>query len=198
MGFFSRTSTRDARNAQSRFERIFERDIDHLLATYTLDSIAIPSGEVIDQATREQNEAAAIAAGQSYTTADNGITFNIESQTEFADQTDLFRFTQEGLATVPLSAVVSSNPVQDYDVFPAHAGLVQLLSSGQIEYEGRRDNSFRKSYFIHETFPRFPAGLTGSLSVRFTLGTGLALPGGDIGHSTVFSEETGECILGLC
>jgi len=198
MGFFSRTSTRDARNAQSRFERIFERDIDHLLATYTLDSIAIPSGEVIDQATREQNEAAAIAAGQSYTTADNGITFNIESQTEFADQTDLFRFTQEGLATVPLSAVVSSNPVQDYDVFPAHAGLVQLLSSGHIEYEGRRDNSFRKSYFIHETFPRFPAGLTGSLSVRFTLGTGLALPGGDIGHSTVFSEETGECILGLC
>ena len=197
IGFFSRKSTRDARNAQSRFERIFERDIDHLLTSYTLDSIAIPSGELIDQATREQNEAAAIAAGQSHITADNGITFNIESQTEFADQTELFRFTREGLATVPLSAVVSSNPVQTYDVVPAHAGLVQLLSSGHIEYEGR-DNAFRSSYFIHETFPRFPSNLTGSQSVRFTLGTGVELPGGDIGHSRVFSEETGDCILGLC
>lgn len=197
MGFFSTTSTRDARNARSRFERIFERDIDHLLTTYTLDSIAIPSGELIDQATREQNEAAAIAAGQSHITADNGITFNIESQTEFADQTQLFRFTREGLATVPLSAVVSSNPVQNSDVVPAHADLVQLLSSGHIEYLGL-DNFYTESYFIHETFPRFPSDLTGALSVRFTLGTGVQLPGGDIGHSRVFSEETGECILGLC
>jgi len=105
----------------------------------------------LGQAAREENEAAAIAAGQNQITADNGITFNIESQTEFADQTDLFRFTQEGL-----------------------------------------------SYFIHETFPRFPAELAGAHSVRFTLGAGVELPGGDIGHSRVFSEETGECILGLC
>ncbi len=197
MQYFSNTTSRAARNARSRFENIFARDIDHLLSSYTLDTVAIPSGEMMNQTMREENEAAAIAAGQSVITADNGITFNIESQTEFADQTQLFRFTREGLATVSLSAVVSSNPVQDYDVVPAHAGLVQLLSSGQIEYIGQ-DNSYTEAYFIHETFPRFPALLAGAHSVRFTLGTGVELPGGDIGHSRVFSEETGECILGLC
>jgi len=197
LGYFYVPTARAAMNAQSRFENIFGREIDHLALGYTLDSVAVPSGEILGQAAREENEAAAIAAGQNQITADNGITFNIESQTEFADQTDLFRFTQEGLATVPLSAVVSSNPAQDYDVVPAHAGLVQLLSSGKIEYIGQ-DNSYAESYFIHETFPRFPAELAGAHSVRFTLGAGVELPGGDIGHSRVFSEETGECILGLC
>ena len=197
MEYFSETSSRAARAAQSRFERLFSRDIDHLLSSYTLDSVAIPSGEMMEQAAREENEAAAIAAGQRQITADNGITFNIESQTDYADQTQLFRFTQEGLATVPVNQVVSSRPVETYDVFPQEAGLVQLLASGHIEYQGR-DNSYLQTYFIHETFPRFPAGLAGAHSVKYILGTGVELPGGDIGHSRVYSEETGDCILGLC
>ena len=197
MPYFTTTSSRAASAAQSKFERIFQRPSDHILSSYTLNSIAIPSGEIISQAARNEIEASAIAAGQSHVTADNGITFNIESQTEFADKTQLFRFTVEGLATVPLSEVVSLNPVETYDVFPQEAGLVQLLSSGKIEFQGR-DNSYAHSYFIHETFPRFPAGLTGAHSVNFILGNGVEMPSGDIGHSRVYSEDTGECLKGRC
>jgi len=197
MEYFTNISSREARAAESRFERIFQRDIDHVLSGYTLSSIAIPSGEMINQDARNEIEARAIGAGQTHITADNGITFNIKSQTEYADQTQLFRFTEEGLATVPVSEVISLNPVETYDVFPAEAGLVQLLSSGKIEYRGR-DNSYVYSYFIHETFPRFPAGLAGAQSVKFILGKGIEMPSGDIGHSRVYSEETGECLKGAC
>ena len=196
MEYFTNTSSKEARSAQSKYENIFERDIDHVLSDYTLSSVAIPSGDMIDRAARAEIEAAAIAAGQTQITADNGITFNIESETEFADQTQLFRFTQEGLATVPVKQVISPEPVETYDVVPAHAGLVQLLSSGHIEYLGR-DNSYLYSYFIHETFSRFPPGLTGAHSVKFILGTGVEMPGGDIGHSRVYSES-GECLKGQC
>lgn len=185
------------RVVQNRYEGLFKRDIDHLLSAYTLSSVAIPSGDMIDQITRDEIEAVAIAAGQTHIEADNGITFNIKSQTDYADQTQLFRFTEEGLATVPANQVVSPKLIQTYDVFPAHAGLVQLLSSGHLEYKGR-DNSYVYSYFIHETFPRFPAGLTGAHSVKFVLGTGVEMPSGDVGHSRVYSEETGECLKGAC
>ena len=191
------SSPRAIRAAENRLERIFGREIDRSIANYRLSSVAIPSGEMIDRTQRDEIEASAIAAGQTHITADNGITFNIGSQTEFADQTDLFRFTEEGLATVPVSDVVSPMPVETYDVFPGHAGLVQLLSSGKIEFTGR-NNGYLNTYFIHETFPRFPAELNGAHSVAFTLGTGVEMPGGDIGHSRLFSEETGECLKGLC
>lgn len=97
---------------------------------------------------------------------------------------------------MPAVRVVALQPVETYDVFPEEAGLVQLLSSGQIEYLGR-DNSYRYSYFIHETFPHFPAGLGGAHSVIFILGTGVDMPSGDVGHSRVYSES-GECLKGLC
>lgn len=197
MAYFTSTSSKAARKAETKFERIFEREIDHLISDYTLSSVAIPSGEMIDRTTRNEIETAAIAAGETQITADNGIKFSIESQTEYADQTQLFRFNQEGLATVPVKQVVSSGEVQTYDVFPAHAGLVQLLSSGHIEYLGR-DNGYLHSYFIHETFPRFPAGLTGGISVKFILGSGVEMPGGDAGHSRIYSDETGECLSYLC
>lgn len=197
MEFFTQTSSKSAKKAQSRYERLFERDVDHILSGYTLSSVAIPSGEMIDHTMRSEIEAAAIAAGQSQITADNGITFNIESETEFAEQTQLFRFNEEGLATVPVKEVVSPSEVQTYDVFPDHAGLIQLLASGHIEYLGR-DNSYMYSYFIHETFPRFPAGLEGANSVKFILGAGVEMPSGEAGHSRVYSEATGECLKGAC
>jgi hypothetical protein len=193
MEYFTSPTALTAMRAQTKYERIFDREINHTLSDYTLSSIAIPSGDMIDRDTRAEIERQAIAAGQSDITADNGIKFSIESQTPFADQTYLFRFTEEGLATVPAINVVSPGTVQTYDVFPHHAGLVQLLSSGHIEYR-RADNT----YFILKTFPRFPAGLTGAQSVKFILGTGVALPGGDPGHSSVLSEETGECLKGRC
>ena len=202
MEYFTSTSASAARRAITQFESIFDREIDRVISEYTLSSVAIPSGEMISRNERQANEAIAIEAGQDQITADNGITFNIESQTQFADQTQLFRFTQEGLATVPVSQVVSPGEVQTYDVFPAEAGLIQLISSGHIEFRDDDNSQYHQNaYFIHETFPRFPAGLTGAHAVRFILGTGVALPGGSAGHSSVRSEETGEClitVIGTC
>ena len=170
--------------ARTQFEGIFGRSINHVVSTYTLSSVALPSGQM-----REPNEQRDIA--------DNGITFN--SQPDTAYQTQLLLFKQEGLATVPVNQVVSPGQVQTYDVLPAEAGLAQLLSSGHIEFqENASAQNFQETYFIHETFPRFPAGLTGAHSVEFILGTGVAIPGGDAGHSTIRIEETGECIGVLC
>jgi len=187
MPYYSGTSSPAATMAQTQFEGIFGLSIDHVVSDYTLSSVALPSGEMIGPNERRDR-------------ADNGIEFN--SQPATANQTQLLRFTQEGLATVPVNQVVAPGEVQTYDVYPAEAGLAQLLSSGHITFQSNSSSQYiQETYFIHETFPRFPAGLTGSHAVRFILGTGVALPGGDAGHSSIRSEETGECIrtlIGTC
>jgi len=144
------------------------------------------------QIERKANEAIAIENGQSHVIADNGIKFGISSKTKNAKHTSLFRFTQEGLALVPLNKVVSPRPVKNYDIYPDHAGIAQLITSGHLEVIGR------EKFLIRKTFPRYPAGLGGAHSVKFILGEGVKNPGGSAGHSSVISEETGLCLSRNC
>jgi hypothetical protein len=97
------------------------------------------------------------------------------------------RFNSGGVVTIDPKAVVSAAKPERYDVLPEHAGLAQLVGSGQLEPVGDSHGDF----WIVKPIRRFPAGLNGSLSVRFVLGKGISLPPGSPGHSCVIAEETG-------
>ncbi len=103
---------------------------------------------------------------------------------------DLYRFSPEGLIMIDKSKVVAPAPVEDYDVYPQEAGLVQLVESGHLEPMER--GAFR----VVKPINRFPAGLAGAHSVKFIIAKGVPLPGGKPGHSTVYREDTGECLYG--
>ncbi len=103
---------------------------------------------------------------------------------------DLLRFYEDGLSATALEDIVGSNTPEPYEVYPSHAGLIQLMLAGKIE---RTDDGY---FLIKEPFSRFPSGLHGAHHARFILGKGVEMPAGSPGHSTVYSEETGECLVG--
>lgn len=192
VGYFKEPRSSKAIVAQRRFERILERDIDHLITGYKLDFVGIPSGKMQTKADRKANTREAAQKGKTHILANNGIKFGIKGQSKNASKTSLFRFTEDGLAIVPKRKVVSPGKVSTYDVYPQHAGILQLLDSGHLEAIDRR------TFYIKKTFPRYPAGLGGGHAVKFILGKGVRSPKGSPGHSSVLSEETGKCLIGRC
>jgi len=172
---------------QRRFERIFERDV----ALGTQNDISFIKGKAFYNDEDLTRESTVIENGQSFITADNGIKFSIRTPKNI-HRPNLYQFKPNGLAIVPIEKVVSLKPVNEYDIYPAEAGLIQLLNSGHLKH---LENG---TYYIHETFPRYPAGLGGSHAVDFILGKGVKNPDGSPGHSDVLSEETGLCIFGNC
>jgi len=97
-----------------------------------------------------------------------------------------------GLVDIDPNLVVSSTPVERYDVLPQGFGLAQLVGAGAVEMRG---GDYFGQFHILRAIPRFPAGLHGAHLVRFVLGTGVPMPDGDPGHSCVYSEETGEPLV---
>lgn len=89
------------------------------------------------------------------------------------------------------AAVESASTVERYQVLPEWMGLAELVGAGSLEL---RDGAF----LIRDAIPRFPAGLTGAISVQFVLATGVPMPPGDPGHSCVVAESTGALLAGLC
>ena len=96
-------------------------------------------------------------------------------------------FNPGGVVDVDPSLAVSTTLAEPYEVLPHEFGLAQLVSTGALE---KREDYF----YITGATTRFPAGLTGSHSVSFVLGTGVPMPAGSPGHSCVVSEETGRPI----
>jgi hypothetical protein len=96
-------------------------------------------------------------------------------------------FNPGGVVAVEATAVVPA--AEPYVVLPEAFGLAQLVGSGDLEVRG--ETFFFPILYIVHPIPRFPAGLYGSESVAFILGTGVPMPPGDPGHSCVMSEETG-------
>lgn len=97
-----------------------------------------------------------------------------------------------GIMEVDPVDVVAPGPVATYDVLPGTAGLLQLIETGLI----RRH---KDGFLIDKPIPRFPPGLHRGKNVKFFLAAGIAMPDGDPGRATVFSQETGACLAGpLC
>ena len=105
---------------------------------------------------------------------------------------NLSLYHPEGLLEVDAKAVIAPEPVKTYDVYPQEAGLAQLVEDGKLE--PLEHGSFR----IVKPITHFPADLSGGHSVKFILGQGVPMPKGDPGHSSIYSEETGECLTLSC
>ncbi|MCB1680444.1 MAG: hypothetical protein H6858_05370 [Rhodospirillales bacterium] len=96
------------------------------------------------------------------------------------------KFNKAGLAEIDPSTVVSDMPAERYEVWPQMAGIAKLVHEGALVKISNRE------FLVTKNIPRFPAGLTGSHSVKFVIAEGVKLPKGDPGHSCVIMEETGK------
>jgi len=114
------------------------------------------------------------------------------SQQRFRRNTvsNLYRYAAEGVIEIDPEKVIAPAKVNLYDVLPQQGGLEQLVKSGHMKY--LNDGTFH----IVKPIARFPAGLAGGHSVKFILGEGVPMPSGSPGHSTVYDEESGECLRG--
>ena len=104
-------------------------------------------------------------------------------------------FYNGGVVSLEKQKVISENKVEDYEVLPSQAGISQLVYQKKLKVV---NSGFPGEYKIIKEIPRFPAELTGSHSATFILGKGIKMPEGDIGHSCLINEETGEVKGAAC
>lgn len=190
LSYFSKVNDSKAILAKAKWGKLINREPDSLFGAYTINAMKLPSGTN----TPKKRRRLTIVGGD----GDDVITVGKNNAVRVVKRKDkqkdfgLYRYTIEGLIEVDVNAVIAPEPVEAYDVFPQQAGLVQLVETGQLEPLER--GSFR----IVKPITRFPAGLNGGHSVKFILGKGVPLPKGSPGHSSVYSEESGECLSRSC
>ncbi len=95
------------------------------------------------------------------------------------------RYWPGGVTLVPPRLVASPSSTRSYRVLPSQAGLAQLLGSGAMV---RDQSGFR----IVKAIPRVPAEMAGAHSEKLSLAPGLPEPEGDLGHSCLTIEGSGE------
>ncbi|MCS4088570.1 hypothetical protein [Rhizobium sp. BK176] len=142
---------------------------DKVVANYTMSTVSIPSGTF-----SEPNRGTPIDLFSMFP--------KISSSAAQSDAArNLSIYSPLGLLRIDPRSVVAPTKVQPYDVLPQQVGLLQLISDGQIvEQNGL--------YRIVKPIRRYPAGLTGALSVKFMICDGVPQPGGSPGHSEVLRE----------
>lgn len=165
------------------------KTIDRLIVHYELRGVSIPSGTKTESRPPRRGPAVDVGTGRYYLQPDGAPEFVSNTDTSRTER-ELIRFNPDGVIDLKPEDVVSSGPVQAYDVLPQEAGLLQLLRSGALQPGPKGE------YIITRTFPRFPAGLAGAHGVRFILKQGVKMPAGSPGHSSIVDETTGECLTG--
>ena len=169
LNYFHDYKSDKAKLAKVKWAELIDRKPDEFIASYKLSNLQLPTK------TLDKNE--------------RPVVKQVESPGIFPE-VDMRFYKAGGIANFSADDVIAPGKIEPYDVMPTTAGLIQLIKSGHLEPV--KDNTFK----IVKPMPRFPAGLAGAVSVRFILGSGVPLPGGDPGHSRVVSEDTGECISG--
>jgi EF hand len=97
-----------------------------------------------------------------------------------------------GLVETNVTAVVSPQPVEAYQILPEEAGLAVLLGQGALERISLRTTKLRGSaYLIVKPIKRLPNGLR---SEKFVLRRGVAMPEVVPEGYSVYDEETGACL----
>lgn len=192
MKYFHKKRDPKARAAKARLKLAYGQSIDQVVTDYTLDSIGLPSGTMSGEERREARRTKEKKSKAKRTKITKGLSFSALEKYKPAHQTELYRYYDDGIAYIDTKHVVSPGPLSDYDVYPDHAGLAQLIETGHIKKTDKR------TYYIRKTFPHFPAGLGGAHSVKFILGKGVKRPDGKPGHSSLVDEATGNCISKRC
>ncbi len=191
LSYFSNNKDSKAILSRAQWGNLIEQKPDNIFGNYTINALQLPSGinkpknnrglTIIDK--RQENTVELVWDNSS---------IRIQEPPKSGNSFGLYRYTVDGLIVVDPKSVIAPEPIEPYDVYPQQAGLVQLVEAGKLEALER--NSFR----IIKPIARFPAGLNGGHSVKFILGKGVPLPNGSPGHSSVYSEETGECLTRTC
>ncbi|MEM7222677.1 MAG: EF-hand domain-containing protein [Pseudomonadota bacterium] len=187
-----------ARIELARMTEWLPRQVDKLIAHYTLAKVSVPSGRLQGKKGSRGGDLVITEDGRKFVISRDGVRELGKDHNGTPQQIDgigrvageLRRYYPGGIVEVPIEDVLASSDVEPYEVLPQQAGLLQLMRSGALR---RTDDGY---FLIQSPISRFPAGLNGGHSVRFILGKGVPMPAGSSGHSPVFSEETGECIVG--
>jgi hypothetical protein len=194
---FNEAQTREALAAQAVVEYMSGRKPDKVWGQYGISIASLPSGsglkkpdeEESDEIREEATKQLIAKAGVTFFTLDDQgklvplNQFDKEANRSQTEQ-ELLRFSPDGLMKFEQSEVVSEVPVEAYEVYPQHAGLLQLQAQGKITRRSDEPGLWK----INEAI-RFPTGLAGSLSTTFFLPKGVPAPKGDPGHSCVYVEQ---------
>lgn len=186
----------------TRLSAYLGQPFDHVVIGYTISDFQVPpatsaSSEPTTEDSPYRTPVTFSIEDRSYELSATGMVLTgIEPQTTAPTTSSrspirsMMRFYSGGLIALSPEDVHATAEIAPYNVLPQQAGLLQLIAEGSIVQQD--DDSFH----IEEPIARFPAGLNGAHSVTFVLGTGIEMPAGSPGHSTVYSQETGACLVG--
>ena len=169
---------------------------------YSVSDFVVPSGDVrtrqpaqrLPVTVQPQGGSLRIETGRTTVVQKEAGTLVIENGRSVTVRTSPMNLREEMLRASPgdvvdidPATVVANKPVERYEVLPDMAGLLQLVQSGAVS-QGERDE-----YLIKQKI-RLPAELRGA--VKFLLLRGVPAPDGDVAHSCIVVEETGEPLNG--
>lgn len=186
---FDKAASGEGLRAKAAVERMTGRAPDILLGKNEVTVLALPSGAGLDSPGEGQDpevlrQLIEKSGAKFFTVGENGALTRLDATAEQeSHRSDLLRYNPSGIMSFSASDVVSDAKVEAYEVYPEHAGLMQLKALGKIT---DMDGQWR----INEAI-RFPAGLAGALSAKYLLPKGIKMPEGDVGHSCVMSEDAG-------
>jgi Ca2+-binding EF-hand superfamily protein len=183
LNYFYETPTSASLQTVAAVRNAVGKAPETVAAKYSVSSFKVPSGEI--EARNEKSPRGLIIQKTEGTLKLIGDASSVIIQAEPSRAKDeMYRFWPGGMIEIDPTTVVGSAPAARYEVLPAQAGLVQLLSSGALT-----QNSVGE-YIVRQKI-RFPAGLTGAHAVTFLIMKETPYPDGNPGHSCVIVEESG-------
>jgi Ca2+-binding EF-hand superfamily protein len=173
----------DAGKAADTVEREAGKAPDIIAAQETVGGFSVPSGKIERDPSKQPF--LTVIHGDGETLLFHGSPpVTLPMSVAKAPENRLKRFRPGGVVQIDAKAVVSTSPVEPYEVLPQEAGLMQLVRSGALS-QGKEGN-----FLIHKKI-RLPAGLSGAHGVEFVLLRGVPEPDGDLRQSKILSQETG-------
>jgi hypothetical protein len=196
---FDAATSREGLRAKAAVERMTGRAPDIILGKNEVTVLALPSGAGLESDGEGQNpeilkQLVQKSDAKFFTVGEKGALAPLDRTAEPDKRgREMLRFNPSGIMSFNASDVVSEAKVEAYEVYPEHAGLMQLEAQGKIT---KQNGHWR----INDSI-RFPAGLAGALSTSYILPKGIKMPEGDVGHSCLRSEDpaikasnNGECV----
>ena len=180
--YFGETPTSASLQTVAAIRAAVGKAPETVAARYSLSSFKVPSGEIEARSEKPRGLIIHKDGGTLNVIGDASNVIIQSGPTRAKDEMN--RFWPGGVVEIDPKTVISNSEASRYEVLPAQAGLVQLLSSGALTQNSASE------YIVREKI-RFPSGLTGGHAVTFLVMKGTPYPEGDPGHSCVVVEEGG-------
>jgi Ca2+-binding EF-hand superfamily protein len=184
LNYFSEAPSASSLQAAGTIRTKAGKAPDVVAAKYSVGSFGVPSGKI--ETLREQRKQPLVIMKSQGSLNIIGDASNVIVQSgPSRAREEMERFFPGGVTQIDPKSVVADVPVAAYEVLPAQAGLVQLLTAGAVTQNDSGE------YIVRQKI-RFPAGLSGAHAVTFLIMKGTPYPDGDPAHSCVIVEDTGE------